>query len=86
MRQPILVVNSIGIDSCALGVGQQPKCELPTIGEAFEHLDGIATDRGHLNTRCFDLIKILLQLNQLLLTVRSPIGRSVEDEGDISVL
>ena len=81
-RRNVFVPNAVGIDRLALRIGEQRIGEFALLREFFEDLDRIVADADHLDAGVFNLLDIALQLDQLPLTEGSPIGRTIEHQGD----
>ena len=76
------VADSVGVNRLAAFVRQERERDFVFICVGFEGVHGIVADRDDLNTGFGQCVQVFLQLDQLLLTVGSPIGRAVEYERD----
>ena len=81
MRQAVAKMDAERADRFAAFVGQEWETDSGRLGEVPQHVDGVVTDAHDLSARGLDRSDILLQLDQLLLAERSPIGRAIEDQG-----
>ena len=68
------VQHLISLDRLGVRVGKQRKVNLATVGEILEYFYAVVADRSQLDPLSLESRSSALQLDQLTLAVRSPIG------------
>jgi hypothetical protein len=79
-RLRLFVQDAKAPDDCGPCVGDQRKSDASRVGEFLERRRRIVADRNQPETLLPDLIVAALQLDELRLAVRSPIGGAEEHE------
>ena len=72
------VEQVVASDDLGPFVGQHGKLDVTRIGERLDGLGRVIQDRHQPQSTAFDLVESALQLHELRLAVRSPIGRTAE--------
>ncbi len=70
----------------AIRIREQRKGDAFPVREFIENRDVVVAHANDLNVYVLKLLNIALQLYQLLLAERSPVGRAVEDNGHVSLI
>ncbi len=70
------------LNRLAAGIREQRKPDRALLSKRREDGNIVVRDPDDLDASIFNLLEVALQLDQLPLAVRSPIGRSVEDQRD----
>lgn len=68
------VSDAVGIDCCAAFIGEQGELDVFRVRVALERFDRIVANCDEDDAGFLELVQVFLQLDQLLLTVGSPIG------------
>lgn len=76
------VGQSVVRDGSVIGIRKQGELNFVFLGEFVENFDRVVADANDLNVCFLELVRGLMQLNQLLNAERSPIRRAEEDQGD----
>src|SRR6266567_269219 len=74
------IENAVPLDHRRSGIGQQRKRNAAAPGKIGERRDWIVTDGHNCEPFAFQLLETSLQLDELRLAVRSPVGGSEEHE------
>ena len=82
-----LVADVVGIDRLALGVRQQGEGDLRLVGELLEDRRRIVADADDLDSRRpRSTSRSRCSWTNCVRQIRSPVGRAVEDQGDLALL
>lgn len=81
-----LVVNFVSLDDFAVRIGQDGESHGKFLGELVEYFYLVVTDSDYLNLGRFQILPVVLQLNQLLDTKWSPTGGAVKHQSDFVAL
>jgi hypothetical protein len=76
----------IGVNDLAARIREQRKGDLAAVGEELNFLRGIITDGHDLSASGFNFLEVLLDLNQLELTIRAPISGAEKNYRDRTFL
>ena len=68
------VANAECVDSISAGVGKQFVAEILVFRETFVCFPFVVTDRHDLQAELFKFVDFAVQLDQLVLAERSPVG------------
>ena len=82
----LLIPNLERANRLALRIGQQRILDHLLLGESLQGIGSIIADSDQINSRLVDSIQVLLQLNQLPNTKRSPVRRTMEDDRQHAIL
>jgi len=74
--------DSVVLDDLTARVGQHGEGDIPFLGELGQDRDLVVADANDLDVGLTKGLDVILQLDQLLSAERSPVSRSVEDQGD----
>jgi hypothetical protein len=69
-------------DDRRVGIRQQRKRDLSTLREGPQDLDGVVAEAGDAEAPPAELLELALQLHELDLAVRSPVGGTQEDQDE----
>jgi hypothetical protein len=67
-------------DDGGVGVREEGERDVPTDGKVLEDRNGVIADRGDLEAATAECLDLVLQLDQLALAVRSPVGGPDEEQ------